>query len=109
MWDKTTQCVDTTKQAIYCKYGIQCEKNHYNNICQVQVCRSRACTDRHPRTCKYFSNNGDCRYKDKCAYVHAFDKEYEKLEMLEKDIAILKDEVKKLSKITQILLKGLQI
>ena len=69
-------------QTGYCKYESQCEKNHYNNICQVQVCRSRACTDRHPRTCKYFANNGDCRYKDKCAYVHACGKEYEKQEML---------------------------
>ena len=83
----------------YCKYGSQCGKTHYNNICQKQVCRSNTCTDRHPRTCKYFSNNGNCRYKDQCAYLHPCGKNNKEQDILEKEITTLKDEIVRLSKI----------
>ena len=76
MWDKTTQCVDTTKQAIVnMEFNVRKITTTISAKCKsVEVEPAQTGT---PRTCKYFAKNGDCRYQDKCAYVHAFDKEYE--------------------------------
>ena len=86
-------------QTGYCKYGSQSGKTHFNNICQKQGCISNTCTDKHPRTWKYFANNGHCRYKDQCAYIHPCSNNNEKQGILENEITTLEDEVVKLSKI----------
>ena len=93
----------------YCKNGSHCHKQHNNNICQRKVCRSSTCMDRHPRTCKYFANSGFCRFKDQCAYAHPGEKDKAKINILERDIAILKDEVGKMSKINSDLIERLKI
>ena len=66
-----------------------------------------ACTDRYPRTCTYVANYGNCRYKDQCAYVHPCEKANEKLDIIEKEITVLKYEVEKLSKINAYIIERL--
>ena len=54
----------------YCKYGSECHKYHRNEICKVQNCSSKSCRERHPTFCRYFKENGICKFGLGCAYVH---------------------------------------
>ena len=82
----------------YCRNGNSCELKHNDNICKNKVCRSRSCTERHPKSCIYFEKNSFCRYKEKCAYAHHPVKDKDKIDVLVKEVGILRDMIEKLSK-----------
>ena len=39
------------------------------------IVKSKACTKRHPKGCKFFTAHNFCKYNDKCAYMHTVTKE----------------------------------
>ena len=58
-------------QTGYCKFKEACKKKNEHEICKDHNdCSKENCTKRHPKTCRNFSRNGKCFYKERCAYKH---------------------------------------
>ena len=83
-------------QTGYCKFGDHCPKYHNNIICKERVCRDRNCNERHPKSCKYFSFDGTCRYPQ-CAYAHRKSNGQSKVDLLETEVKELKNEINELN------------
>ena len=54
----------------YCKFQKNCRKQHVSGICQIPSCTMEACNLWHPKSCKYFSVFGVCKFGERCAYIH---------------------------------------
>ena len=54
------------------------------------------CINRHPKLCRYFSQNGHCKRGQKCAYSHTKSDTFVKVEETEKKITLLKSEIESL-------------
>ena len=55
----------------FCKFKQHCKKKHDNEICgNPSECKHETCEKRHPKICRYFSKDGNCRHGDKCSYLH---------------------------------------
>ena len=70
----------------YCRYGSKCLQPHISKICKDRICRKHNCRERHRRTCKFYASNGECKWKDTCAY-----------DILEKEVKYLKEELQNLN------------
>ena len=74
----------------FCKNGDKCKKSHLKEVCLKWECDSKKCNKRHPRPCKYLSQNGHCKFDSKCSYSHRQPKMIEdqnlKIEALERMI-----------------------
>ena len=81
----------------YCRKRSQCSQEHNNNICKERVCRNPRCRERHPKTCKYFLINGECPWKEECAYEHKKSDNNPKIDLLESEVIKLKHELKQLN------------
>ena len=46
----------------YCKYNETCRKHHVKEICQSKACDISKCKLRHPKLCKFFRNQGMCKF-----------------------------------------------
>ena len=53
----------------YCKHKEMCRKRHVKEICDNNSCEVYKCTFRHPKICKFFWNDGQCKF-DPCAFLH---------------------------------------
>ena len=60
-------------------------------------CDDNGCVKRHPKTCKNFERNGKCRFK-KCAYSHDKEGNNLKIEILENQVVVLKQEIEDIKK-----------
>ena len=49
-------------QTGYCKFGRSCKKQHISESCLKADCNSKACLQRHPKQCKFFSQSGFCKF-----------------------------------------------
>ena len=56
----------------FCKFKSTCKRQHFDQKCEnLSKCRTIAnCMKRHPKTCKRFALQSDCRYGKDCAYNH---------------------------------------
>ena len=61
-------------QTGYCKFGRSCKKQHVSESCLKADCNSKACLQRHPKQCKFFSQSGFCKFGDSCSYKHTSSK-----------------------------------
>ena len=72
----------------FCKNGVKCLKVHLKEVCQNRECDYRKCNKRHPRPCRFFRENGSCKFGTSCRYSHRVSREIEennkKIESLEK-------------------------
>jgi len=74
----------------YCKFGRNCDKKHYSEVCDSsESCIGKQCDKRHPVDCNFFRNYGRCKFGTFCAYRHPLTKE----QKLEKEVRNLKEEV----------------
>ena len=90
-------------QTGFCKFKEHCKKEHNNEVCgNLNECKDEKFTKRHPNICKNFTEDKNCRHKDRCAYLHTEKVNYqttinEQVTLLilkhEKDIAQLTEEV----------------
>ena len=97
-------------QSGFCKFGNKCQKRHENTVCEnTENFSEESCIKRHPKFCRNFNNNSNCRYKDKCPYKHIqHEKQAELNELIkqgmlkhENDIKLLTEEVNKLRNLVQ--------
>ena len=70
----------------YCRKRSQCSQEHNNNKCKDRVCRNPWCRERHPKTCKYFLINGECPWKEECAYEHKKSDNNPKIDLIESEV-----------------------
>ena len=70
----------------YCKYKSNCKMNHVTEECKSESCSSENCPKRHPKSCFYWTNFGNCKLGGRCAYKHVKSKECERLEMKMNDL-----------------------
>ena len=79
-------------QTGFCKFGKSCRKQHVKEICQMNNCNLKICTQRHPKVCKYFKHRQHCKFGDSCCYRHNIVDP----SLLEKQIEALKATVNKM-------------
>ena len=87
----------------FCKFKNKCKSKHVNEVCEEISCEVQSCDLRHPRTCKFYSAYGRCKFGEWCFYKHEkktnrlLDSDYQELmnklnqlekKMNEKDIII---------------------
>ena len=84
----------------YCKFREQCVKQHVEELCEISNCKSKACSKRHPKVCKFFTQYNSCRYNEKCAYTHTVTTEQSdigallvKVDHLENNLKVMSDKV----------------
>ena len=105
MYEQTT----TQDTSIVCKYYyigfwkflIKCEKYHNNTAHKIKVCRKDDCTKIHTKTCTYFAVNNMCSYKDDFAFEQNTSTDNKNIDELEKEVAVLRAEIKYISKNNQ--------
>ena len=72
----------------FCKNGVRCSRVHLKEVCLKRECDYRKCNKRHPRLCRFFRENGFCKFGTSCRYSHRVSREIEennkKIESLEK-------------------------
>ena len=96
-------------QSGYCKYKLNCKKQHENELCpEEQNCNSKECLLRYPKTCKYFFREGVCRFGNGCSYTHKKvsnqdPKIKDMIEKHENEINAIKDEMNKLKEIISLM------
>ena len=97
-------------QTGFCKFSDKCQKRHENTVCEyTEYCKKDTCNKRHPKECRNFRNNENCKYKEKCAYKHVQTEKHTDLNELFKqgllkheiDIKILTEEVQTLKQLVQ--------
>ena len=79
----------------YCKNGVKCSRVHLKEVCLKRECDYRKCNKRHPRPCRFFRENGFCKFGTRCRYSHRVSKE---IEENNQKIESLEEVTKKLSK-----------
>ena len=85
-------------QSGFCKLGeTNCPKKHVTEICSRNTCVDKACE----KICKYYVQNGFCKFNKPCAYTHKESEFNVRLVKLEKEIGTLKYEIQKLIKVLQ--------
>ena len=98
------QCQHNNKG--YCKFSLQCRFQHYNEICEKKICRTKECPSRHPKACK---NAENCKFHKNncCAYRHEennkvqdllgddIEESLEQVKILQAEIQHLKDAIKR--------------
>ena len=81
----------------FCKLGEQCPNVHVTELCSNNVtCKDKSCRKRHPRSCKFYSQNGTCKFENDCAYLHKTNESNKKIEKIEIEIRKLKEEIMKI-------------
>ena len=54
----------------FCKFGLTCRKQHVSEKCSNKNCEIQKCSLRHPRTCRYFRDFGNCKFGEWCLFNH---------------------------------------
>ena len=82
----------------YCKFQENWPKQHINVVCEENTtCDNNGCVKRHPKPCKFFARNNKCKF-EKCAYMHVKNEHLLKIEVLEKRVHTLTQEIDHLKK-----------
>ena len=74
----------------FCKFSQACCKIYVNQLCTTPNCNKQVCSKRHPKLCRYFSQNGHCKRGQKCAYKHLKSETCVKVEEIETEVNVLK-------------------
>ena len=90
---KPVQYVCKFNQNGFCKFGQSCKMMHIDTLCNTTKCNKHMCNLRHPRACKYFSQNGHCKRALACAYSHQKSGMYVKVDDIKSEVDMLKAEI----------------
>ena len=78
----------------FCKHGKHCFRYHENKNCENVNCEVLECTLRHPKKCLFFSQFHYCKFGVYCRYSHEKSKEIESIEVIEKELNSVKEQIK---------------
>ena len=93
-----------------CKFGQSCQNFHTQVTCENIPCFDPTCKSRHPKICRYFSSYGNCKFKDKCSYLH-FSSESNlaiEIDSLREEVSSLKNKNQELEEEIQTIKKYLE-
>jgi hypothetical protein len=65
-----TQSVCVFNKYGFCKYLETCRNYHEKKICEISQCEVRKCPLRHPKICKFYRDNGYCKFGEFCYFSH---------------------------------------
>ena len=82
----------------FCKFGDNCKKHHVQNLCDVANCNGKACSNRHPKRCRYYTFYGSCKFGEMCSYLHE-EMKISAIENLKKEIEDLQTKVERLEQL----------
>ena len=75
-------------------------KQQVEELFEIENCKSKACSKRHPKVCKFFTQYTSCRYNEKCGYSHTVTTEISelaallvKVDNLESNLKVMSDKV----------------
>ena len=54
----------------FCKFKLNCRKQHIMEKCSKTNCEIHSCSSRHPRTCRYYRDIGYCKFGEFCLFNH---------------------------------------
>ena len=80
----------------YCKHRAKCFKFHENETFKAEVCKDHMCTKRHPKVCKYFAQQGMCKFNEDCALAHKESNMIKVFSKLEIEMMKIKEDFKAL-------------
>jgi hypothetical protein len=91
----------------FCKFRLNCRRQHLMEKCKKMKCDIENCSLRHPQVCRYFRDIGYCKFGEWCLFKHdgitQGSKEIkvltEKMENIEKRISEKNKEIDSLEKI----------
>ena len=85
----------------FCKFGSTCRKQHVSEKCSTKNCEVQRCSLRHPKTCRYYRDYGNCKFGEWCFFNHIIPVSKEmgeiqktfdsKLEIFENNLKTLKE------------------
>ena len=99
----TIETICKFNQTGFCKFLSHCRNQHVMDIYPTNQCKDMHCVLRHPRTCKFFSNFGRCKFDEECAYLHNSRNQTIDLEIreLESELRKTKTKIKELENIQE--------
>ena len=81
----------------FCNNGDRCKRIHLKEVCYSRECFYKDCDKRHPRPCRFFIQDGFCKFNFRCTYSHRLPKNVEdqihKVEALEKKTEMLHKQI----------------
>lgn len=80
----------------FCKYDRKCRFKHSEEVCRKPTCRNTSCPKRHPRPCRNFFLQKQCRFGQDCQYDHFFS-----CEVCDNLKFLIKKEIKKTKEINE--------
>lgn len=54
----------------FCKFRLNCRRQHVMKKCEQINCGIQNCSFRHPRVCRYFTEIGFCKFGEWCLFEH---------------------------------------
>ena len=81
----------------FCKFGDSCRRQHISDKCLKPSCKTKTCSKRNPRVCKYLKNHNTCKFGEHCAYEHILDKDTVIILELVNKVKTLENTVKTMS------------
>ena len=85
-------------QTGFCKFQDHCRKHHIQELCETDNCKTKTCTFRHEKVCKFFAKKSVCKFGNKCEYLHkSTNTRLSEIDLLVSKVTSLKNTVKDLS------------
>ena len=83
----------------FCKFRGSCMRKHFTEVCEdlSRCMKVKECHKRHPKICRRFSLEKECRFKDDCEYTHERSNSDNEKEVLKERVNILEKEVNELT------------
>ena len=94
-----TQRVCSFNKYGFCKYSETCRNFHEKQICENSKCEVRKCPLRHLQLCKFYRDNGYCKFREFSYFSHKMKKNIDHTEVkdLEKKILAMENSRKKMT------------
>ena len=76
----------------FCKFKKRCKRRHFTEVCEnlSRCTKINECEKRHPKTCRRFTVENECWFKNDCAYSHMESREVPEKNELKEKVEILK-------------------
>ena len=84
-----TQNLCLFNQRGFCKFVLRCTSIHGKQTrLKEKECTDQKCSERHPRDCRYFCKDGQCKFGENRKHSQAEDYRNTKLKTLEKEVLL---------------------
>ena len=82
----------------FCKFKQICRNRHVAEVCKDGNCETTNCVKRHPRSCRYYSFYGRCKFSEFCHYSHDIPTKLSQADLNNKENEFLRSRVESIEK-----------